>query len=143
LHRTRRYAHDSFPVELSEIGLKNSIETLCSDINKQSKCECALFWSAGDILLDQNQNINVYRIIQEALQNAVKHSKASRITVETSREDSRFSVTVQDNGTGNPNLNDDGLGLRSMRYRAHQIGAEYLFESYEVGGTTVKIKIQV
>ena len=147
LQTTRRYAHDSFPMELGAIGLQNSLETLCSTINKQTHCECSYSWSAGDASpITQTQDINVYRIIQEALQNAVKHAKANRIAVEVSCDESWFTASVQDNGTGDPLLKDkkhEGLGLLSMRYRAHQAGAEYFFDSREIGGTTVKIRIPI
>jgi signal transduction histidine kinase len=154
LLRTRRYAHDSFPMDLGTMGLRNSLEMLCSAINKQTHCNCLYTWTAGETSpLNQAQDINVYRIIQEALQNAVKHAKANRIVVEISCDGSWFSASVQDNGMGNPLLNTgdsplnekslEGLGLRSMRYRAHQAGAEYFFDSQEIGGTIVKIRIPV
>jgi signal transduction histidine kinase/DNA-binding LacI/PurR family transcriptional regulator len=155
LLRTRQYAHDSFPRELDTLGLKDSLEALCSAVNKQTHCECLYSWSAGDRSpLNSSQDINVYRIMQEALQNAVKHARANRITVEISVKDGWFTASVQDNGTGSPELNEaksvshnkgrrEGLGLRSMRYRAHQAGAEYCFDSREIGGTLVKIRIPV
>jgi signal transduction histidine kinase len=155
LLRTRQYAHDSFPMELDALGLKDLLGSLCSAVSKQTHCECLYSWSAdGASPLDQSQDINVYRIIQEALQNAVKHARANRITVEISVTDGWFTASVQDNGTGSPELNGEkpvshnkgrreGLGLRSMRYRAHQAGAEYFFDSREIGGTLVKIRIPV
>ena len=153
LIRTRQYTHDSFPMELDTLGLKDLLSTLCSAISKQTHCECLYIWNAKDSSpLSQPQNLNVYRIIQEALQNAVKHAKANRIIVEINCNDEWFTASVQDNGTGNSELNfekpvsnnkgcREGLGLRSMRYRAHQAGAEYTFDSREIGGTVVKIRI--
>jgi signal transduction histidine kinase len=153
LLRTRQYAHDSFPMELDTLGLKESLDTLCLAVNKQTHCECLYSWTAGNTSpLTKSQDINVYRIIQEALQNAVKHAKANRITVDIGCKDCWFTASVQDNGTGNSRLNAEkpaapqksrreGLGLRSMRYRAHQAGAEYVFDSREIGGTLVKIRI--
>ena len=148
LQRTRQYAHDSFPMELDTLGLRDSLEALCSGVNKQTHCECIYSWDAGEKSpLTQSQDINVYRIIQEALHNAVKHARANRITVTVCIIGSAFSAVVEDNGTGNPELSAEsrpagkGLGLRSMRYRAHQAGADYSFESREIGGTMVRINI--
>jgi signal transduction histidine kinase len=62
-------------------------------------------------------------------------------------KDDTFTAVVEDNGTGNPELSTEGLpagkglGLRSMRYRARQAGADYSFESREIGGTLVRINI--
>jgi signal transduction histidine kinase len=153
LQRTRRYAHDSFPVELDSLGLKDALGSLCRMITTQTSCHCIYTWSAPEHSpLNPAQDINVYRIIQEAIQNGVKHSKANRITVLVKIEHGFFTATVQDNGIGNPLLEGDnpvlpenrrreGLGLRSMRYRAHQAGAEYIFKSAESGGTLVAVRI--
>ena len=148
LQRTRQYAHDSFPMELDTLGLRDSLEALCAEVNKQTHCECLYSWDAGEKSpLTQSQDINVYRIIQEALHNAVKHAKANRITVTVRVIENKFTALVEDNGTGNPELSVEGspagkgLGLRSMRYRARQAGADYSFESREIGGTLVRINI--
>jgi signal transduction histidine kinase len=145
LLRTRQYAHDSFPMELDSMGLRKALDTLCLSISKQTHCECLYSWSAGEVSpLNRTQDINVYRIIQEALQNAVKHARANRVTVEVALRDGCFIASVQDNGAGSPALNTEereGLGLRSMRYRARQAGAEYVFDSREIGGTLIQIRI--
>jgi signal transduction histidine kinase len=152
LLRTRRYAHDSFPMEVEMHGLKESLRALCRLVGNQSTVSCVYAWSGPDQSpLSSAQDINVYRIVQEALQNAVKHAKAGRIAVEISLEGQVFTVSVQDNGAGDPRLNGDipaiqgkkwsGLGLRSMRYRANQLGAEYTFQSTKQCGTRVEIKI--
>ncbi|MDR2534960.1 MAG: substrate-binding domain-containing protein [Treponema sp.] len=151
LLRTRQYAHDSFPMELSTLGLHEALDSLCHSINKQARWHCVYTWSA--LLpspLSPAQDINVYRIIQEALHNAVKHSKASCIWVTITDENNTFTATVKDNGIGNPQLNEsnllknrrrEGLGLRSMQYRAHQIGAKYRLLSSKTEGTLVEVQI--
>jgi signal transduction histidine kinase/DNA-binding LacI/PurR family transcriptional regulator len=153
LRRTRRYAHDSFPMELDTLGLKNALDSLCRMFNTQTSCRCIYTWSAPELSpLSPAQDINVYRIIQEALQNAAKHSKATRVTVDIRLESGILTVTIRDNGIGNSllegenpvldgNRRREGLGLRSMRYRAHQLGAEYLFKSSKGGGTLVEVRI--
>jgi signal transduction histidine kinase/DNA-binding LacI/PurR family transcriptional regulator len=151
LQRTRQYAHDSFPVELDTFGLRGALESLCNTVNHA--CRCDFHWSAfaEKSPLSTQQDINVYRIIQEAVQNAVKHSGASRISVEIEMNALFFIARVRDNGKGKPALNTEdpilagnkrspGLGLRSMRYRAHQLGAEYVFNSTEQG-TLVETRV--
>ena len=151
LQRTRRYAHDSFPVELDTFGLRGALEALCNTINHA--CRCDFHWSAfaEKSPLSTQQDINVYRIVQEAVQNAVKHSGASHISVEIDLNALFFIARVRDNGNGNPSLNSEapilagnkrsaGLGLRSMRYRAHQLDAEYIFNSTEQG-TLVETRV--
>lgn len=156
LARTRRYAHDSFPMELETLGLREALDALCHTVTKHNSCRCVFSWTApGKSPFDSAQDLNIYRIVQEALQNAVKHSGAGKIDVKIHSARRIFTVTVHDNGTGNPRLNEEkpgntvvnqeikrsGLGLRSMRYRAHQLGADYILESSEETGTKVEIRI--
>lgn len=156
LARTRRYAHDSFPMELDVLGLKEALDALCHTVSRQNACRCNFTWSAPEKSpFNSAQDLNIYRIVQEALQNAVKHAGASLVNVTVQDCSGIFSVIICDNGTGDPRLNEEnpdisdikrfikkgGLGLRSMRYRASQLGAEYIFESSEQGGTRVEINI--
>jgi signal transduction histidine kinase len=152
LSRTRQYAHNSFPVDLDSFGLKESLDALCNSVSKQG-IPCDYSWAVSSSSpLSRIQNINLYRIIQEALQNVVKHSRASRASVDVRIKKRTLIATVKDNGCGNPLLNSDppalagsrrreGLGLRSMRYRAHQLGAGYSFESSGEGGTRIEVRI--
>jgi signal transduction histidine kinase/DNA-binding LacI/PurR family transcriptional regulator len=157
LLRTRQYAHDSFPVELDSLGLNDAIGSLCIAIERQTGCECE--WETdvpdGKILSD-SQEINLYRIVQEAMNNVVKHSKATKASVTMSMKKNTLTVRVWDNGMGigervsaaknvgegkkRPHI---GIGLKSMEYRAHQIGAKYALRSSDKGGTTVEIRIPV
>jgi signal transduction histidine kinase len=156
LSRTRRYAHDSFPVELDSFGLREAVGGLCGRINKETDCACDYTWKVpSSVHLAQAMEINVYRIVQEALNNVVKHSKADKSAVEIKAEGSVLLVRIKDNGKGNPLLNSEnyhklpeegrrtGLGLRSMEYRAHQLGAECLFKSTVKGGTLVELRIPI
>jgi signal transduction histidine kinase len=160
LQRTRRYAHDSFPMELDTLGLREALGALCHSVSKQTACTCIYTWSIAASPLLPAQDINIYRIVQEALQNAVKHSRATRINVDVRAVENAghpaLVFSVQDNGIGTlvpgiPRLNGEnpilpngkrsGLGLRSMRYRANQLGADYTFESAAQSGTRIEVRI--
>ncbi|MDR1175617.1 MAG: substrate-binding domain-containing protein [Treponema sp.] len=142
LIRTRRYAHDSFPMDLDAFGLREAVAGLCDSISREGALRCSLSWDAPDPLpLNRNQEINIYRIIQEALQNVLKHSGAELVRVKLSAEDSFLLLQVRDNGKGmgkGHRRGREGLGLRSMEYRAHQLGAEYRLRSRK-GSTAVEI----
>ncbi|MDR0645025.1 MAG: substrate-binding domain-containing protein [Treponema sp.] len=158
LRRTRQYAHESFPVELDTFGLNEALSSLCHSISKQCVCRCSYKWLVPlPSPLSRTQELNVYRIIQEALNNVVKHSKAKKASVDISREENHLVVRVQDNGIGDARLNlletttapvqpnnkcHSGFGIRSMQYRAHQLGANYHIASSETG-TLIEIKIPV
>ena len=135
LHRTRMYAHDSFPVELKTLGLKKSLAALCESTQKEAcgKIKLIFEWNAEkaeSLDRDSIQQINIFRIAQEALHNAVKHSHADRITVSVCEEkyckNTAIKLCITDNGKGSVDKEKNkqtGMGLMSMKYRADQIGA--------------------
>jgi len=86
----------------------------------------------------------LYRIAQEALNNIFKHAQANQVHVSLRKTDpEHIYLEIQDNGIGfDPSLNySDHLGLRSMRERAEQMGAEFHIDSQAGKGTSVKIKV--
>ncbi|MDR0557530.1 MAG: 2-amino-4-hydroxy-6-hydroxymethyldihydropteridine diphosphokinase [Treponema sp.] len=154
LVRTRRYAHESFPVELDSLGLNDALGALCNSFNKQEGCKCVYSWRGPTASpLDHAQDINVYRIIQEALANVTKHANASVVEVSLINKGAQLTIAIKDNGKGNPRINcgqspqpvpkrrREGLGLRSMQYRAHQLSAAYMITSSERQGTLIEIRI--
>jgi signal transduction histidine kinase/DNA-binding LacI/PurR family transcriptional regulator len=156
LQQTRRYAHDSFPVELGDLGLNEALQSLCRKTERQSHSVCTYSWDLdGMSPLAHEGDINIYRIVQEALQNAIKHADPSSIHVSVRLEGDRFVASVSDDGVGSATLQDvdhiqlsrsnrpRGLGLRSMQYRAHQLGAEYVLTSSEEGGTLVEVRVPI
>jgi len=160
LVRTRQYVHNSFPVELESLGMKQGIEQLCCTTEQQScsTLKVPLIWNvSGDIKLNHTDKINIYRIIQEAIHNAVKHAHASIITVTVSQTPDALNVSIKDNGTGNSSItgynpplkksvrkhsdHSIGIGLNSMKYRADQMGGTCRIVSSEKTGTSVLLHI--
>ncbi len=162
LHRTRQYAHDSFPMELESLGMNEAIENLCNTIREQSerKINVRYTWDVSVPLpFSSSKKINIFRIIQEALHNVLKHAKATEVDVSLLQAGNNLIVTIKDNGIGNEMLNEDptitdfktsskggslksvGIGLRSMYYRADQIGAKCSIKSKPEKGTVVTIAV--
>jgi signal transduction histidine kinase len=161
LSRTRQYARDSFPVGLDAMNLKSSLIQICADMSGPDGFTCTLACSADpDDLLSRGQKINIYRIVQEALHNSCAHSRAAKASVEVCMRKQRLIVRIADDGIGFSAVSGHdgaqeaadsllpgtpkrprGLGLRSMKYRAHQIGADFSIESSPDGGTVVELCI--
>jgi signal transduction histidine kinase len=97
------------------------------------------------MLSDRALSENLYRLSQEALNNAVKHSFAKNITVSISQAGSQVLLTVKDNGVGLPELTSpvSGLGLRTMRYRANVIGGIFDVRRQDDGGTIVSCSVYI
>jgi two-component system sensor histidine kinase DegS len=97
----------------------------------------------------KDQEINIYRIVQEAVNNSIKHGRATRLGISTSiNQNQFFCITISDNGHGNELLNQfpmnisvGGVGLRSMEYRTHQLQGKLSIQSHVNEGTIVSICI--
>lgn len=88
--------------------------------------------------MSSEQMLNVLRIIQEALQNAVKHASARHIEVRLACESKALQVTIKDDGRGfNPEAAFCGSGLRNMRHRCKAIGGRLTIHSGD-GGTKIE-----
>ena len=144
LQRTRQYAHNSYPVDLETLGLDASLSNLCNSFEQQSDIKCTYKWTIPDtICFDRLQKLNIFRIIQEALHNVMKHSGAKNVNVSCTAKKNTVTVRVCDDGVGisQEQIKNFGIGLNSMQYRANQIGAEFKLEGQ--GGTIIQIKMKV
>lgn len=154
LQRTRRYAHDSFPMEIDSLGLNEALRRLCDTTEKQTGTPCHYHWEIkSENPFSKEEDINIYRIIQEALSNVIRHSGASLATIRLEQKERTIVLSIEDNGIGTPgdekklprkslrSKRGIGLGRRSMEYRAHQLNAEYSCRSEENKGTIVELRI--
>ena len=138
--RAKQIARGLYPAGLAEHGLSAAVEELVSAA-RQSYPAHVEFRAAPDFnLADTDRAAQVYRIVQEALTNALKHSRAERVEVVLSREggngDGALVAEVIDNGVGRTasrGKNGSGMGLRIMRYRAENAGAELSIEDLQPG----------
>ena len=93
-------------------------------------------------LVDKTTELNLYRIAQEAVCNALRHSKAQRIDIKLSGVGEHYRLSIEDDGIGFPDqkMKSGGtLGLRSMRSRADLIGAEIEVRENPTGGASIVI----
>ena len=145
LQTTRQYAHNSYPVELERLGMNHSLSNLCNSFAAQSGINCQYEWGMPKgVHFDKIQKLNIFRIIQEALHNILKHSKAKNVWVSVMPETRKTVIKVIDDGVGFVNEesgNSKGLGLNSMQYRANQIGASFVIKSNKPHGTCVQLSL--
>ncbi len=146
LQRTRQYAHDSYPVDLESLGMNNSISNLCNSFKQQTGTDCIFEWDvSSENLFNKIEKLNIFRIIQEALHNIMKHAHATKTIVKVIQEKDCVIITINDNGDGFASNDSDfkkGVGFNSMQYRANQINAKFQIKSIPQKGTTIEIKMQ-
>ena len=129
----RRMAHNLMPESLSRFGLKPVLEDYC----KGSEYIYFNFYG-NERRFDEKIEINIYRIVCELINNALKHSGATKINVQLVISDDRLSVTVEDNGKGFDTKNSKYL--RTVRSRTDLIGATLDLISEEGNGTEINIE---
>lgn len=124
------------PAALEEMGLADAIEALARGW-REARAEIAIDLSleGAQAKLDETTAITAYRVVQEGLTNAFRHSGASRIAVVIARAGQRLRVEVRDNGTGLPAaFAPAGLGLRGMSERVSALGGMLWLDNGETGG---------
>jgi signal transduction histidine kinase len=88
--------------------------------------------------------INIYRIIQEALQNINKYAKASKVTLKMNKKENEIRITITDNGIGfNRNKNKKGIDLNNMRKRMEEINGKFILETPKNKGTRISLVFQI
>jgi signal transduction histidine kinase len=130
------------PVRLETEGLKSALIELTSNSGRLFGVECQVEEPFADAPRDPTTRLHLYRIAQEALNNAIKHGKASRVVLSLEVDSSLGTLRIQDNGVGfnSEATAETGLGLGIMRYRALMIGGTIAIHSAEGQGTNVVCK---
>jgi signal transduction histidine kinase len=135
--QARGIARGLFPVRLEENGLVSALEELAASASDRFKINCTFQCQGPPTVVGNEVVIHIYYIAQEALINAVKHGKASKIGLSVERKGDHFALRVSDNGMGfSPSTaGRSGMGVRIMRYRAGVIGATLQLQSEPGKGT--------
>jgi signal transduction histidine kinase len=135
--KIRRLAQDLRPPILDALGLKVSMQTYCTEFSRRTHLPITFEVDNSISDLPDIYNITLYRLLQEALNNIVKHAKATHAWVDLSAEDDYIVLTIQDNGHGfDPvNTQPSGMGLSSMNERVTIAGGRFQISSIPERGT--------
>jgi signal transduction histidine kinase len=136
----RNLARGIFPVQMDEAGLSAALEDLVATMNHLMPVTVSLQTSGDICIADAEVSMHLYRIAQEALNNAVKHGNAQHIEISLLCDDEKIVLAVSDDGQGFQKTppTSGGMGLKTMQYRARSIGAELTFgSSYGRGATLI------
>ncbi len=144
LDELRAVINDLRPIPLEVLGLAGAARKLVGEISAEGRMSVSLETDLDDAeRLPPLVEGNCYRILQEALNNARKHSGAGRVTVRLERDGPRLVISVADDGAGMApgGLEGGGLGMSSMRERAGEMGGELILRSEVNSGTTVEVVV--
>jgi two-component system, NarL family, sensor kinase len=141
----RRVAHNMMPETLVKFGLKEAINDFCSSITSKS-CSITFQFYGNVNRVGQNLEISCYRIVQELVNNALKHAGANKIVVQLVQEDARINLTVQDNGKGFDMDAIDlskGAGLNNVRSRVDSLKGVFDIHSQIGLGTEITVEFKI
>lgn len=141
----RRVAHNMMPEALVKFGLDTALKDFCNDINQTGALKVN-YQSIGleNAAIDQTTSITIYRIVQELLNNTMKHAAATNAIVQVGKTDQVLSVTVEDDGKGFDKtlLNKTkGIGWDNIQHRVEFLKGRLDVDSQPGKGTSVHIEL--
>ena len=142
-YQTRNIARGLAGLPQEQGALIRALYRLTDTTQRGFGVACSLSIVGEISLLDHTVSSHLYRIAQEAVTNALRHGKATRIEIHLKTQQKDVSLEIVDNGCGIPThfAESGGMGLRNMRYRANLMGAVLSIEKGMEGGTVVQCQL--
>jgi signal transduction histidine kinase len=141
----RKTSHNLMPEVLLQHGLDEALRRYCNNVNN-SKVLQIQYDSWGEIgrFIDSFE-LSAYRIVQELVNNIIKHSKATQAMVQLSQQDDLLSISIEDNGVGfsNNETAKDGMGLRSLQSRIQAMNGKLEVESSQQSGVSAYLEFEI
>jgi len=146
IETVRRVITDLRPSVLDQLGVWSALEWYVDQIQERTglRCDCTIDAATTATAIDPERSIALFRIVQEALTNVVRHAKASRVSIRATRHDDSVLVEVEDNGRGIETerlLNRESWGIVGMHERASYFGGELKITGSSGYGTVVALRV--
>ena len=148
IHDLRHLSHGLSTDYIADLGLARAIEHELEMIKKSGDYETVFLQEGTSYSLDKQNELIIYRIMQETLSNIIKHAASQKIIIHLRYRPEEFTLTIIDNGKGfdlTPLTHNStfGLGIKNMHNRARLIGAGFQISSTLEEGTSVTIRVPV
>lgn len=143
IREVRHIAHNLRPHQLDDLGLTQAIRSIAVHAADSSPTVFEADVDPVDGLFDKEAEINLYRIVQESVNNVMKHAGASHARIELRQLHTAVRLTIQDNGRGFTPASKFGFGIKGIMARARLIGSQPIIESSPGKGTTLTLTLPV
>lgn len=141
-HEIRNIAHNLSPDIVVSQGLDKALQQFCRRLSSDSlRIECFVLGDSS--VLDARLSLTVYRIIQELVNNIVKHARADHALAQVSVHDGIVLISVEDNGMGYENNPATGMGLINIQSRINELAGELTIDSSPGKGTVINIEFPI
>jgi signal transduction histidine kinase len=141
----RKTSHNLMPEVLLQHGLDEALRRYCNNVNNSKVLQIQYdSWGAIERFTGSFE-LSVYRIVQELVNNIIKHSKATQAIVQLSQQDDLLSISIEDNGVGfsNNEHGKDGMGLRSLQSRIKAMNGKMEVESSQQSGVSAYLEFEI
>src|ERR1700678_787380 len=137
--KTRELAHGLLPVISDSHGLMSALKRWAAEVEDLFNISCCLRMDEPVLIHDANMSTHLYRIAQEAVNNAIKHGQAKNITISLFARNGNGTLKIENDGSRLPESSTDGsgMGMQIMNYRARMIGGSLKVESGGIRGITI------
>ena len=146
IKEVREIAYNLRPVELDRLGLTKALRAMAKKVSASTGITISADIDEIDDLFPGESEINLYRVVQESVNNIIKHSEASRASIEVKRMEDGVTVTVRDDGRGFMVADDGhfgGFGLVGISERARMLGGKSRIQSTPGDGTVISVSIRL
>jgi signal transduction histidine kinase len=143
IQEIRNISHNLRPQHLDQLGLTTALETLVETVQENSAIQFHLHCDPINGLIPVEHEINFYRIVQEALNNILKHSGASEASIIVRHREKKIDLEIQDNGKGfslKTLAGEKGMGLTGMQERARMFHATIEIFQAQPTGTIIHLQ---
>jgi signal transduction histidine kinase len=141
--QVRNISHNLSPTAINDFGLLNSVKNYCSKLEQFHAIKINFQHFGNELKLSKNIETVIYRIIQELVNNIIKHAQATESLVQINSHEENLFITVEDNGKGFSNSKTNyGIGLKNIASRIAFLNAT-LEEEHNINGTTFNINIDL
>lgn len=141
--QTRKLASGLYPVKLEQDDFILALRELAYNVETMFDVRCHIVRDKSVIIRDKSVATHIYRIIQEAMSNAIRHGAAKNVEISVINKDEDIIFIVSDDGSGMRELtmNPDGMGITIMKYRANAINGVIEFSNNPENGATIKLTV--
>jgi len=148
LEEVREIAYELRPYQLDQLGLAKAVEIMLKKVSTEDRLRFTTKIEGLTGALSPDQETNIYRIIQESVNNIIKHSNATLASIKIMKQGNQIETVVTDNGIGfsaprEDRLAEPGLGLKGMIERARLIGGSLSISTKPGSGTTVRMVLRL
>lgn len=143
MEETKRISKNLIPKAIEDFGLLHAIESLIDDLKESTGIRYSFHSNLSKMSIPNEMTVHIYRIIQEALHNAIRHSGCSQIDVQLVHSDGKIYCTIEDDGSGFDlaEREGEGLGLSNVKNRVAVMNGEIEIKSRTNKGTVILIVI--